>query len=285
MPPPMTDYTWAFGESGTVLNTDSMGLPFVDVQQVSGLDVAPLRTASDEHQGMDGTYIDTPYMSSRTIVINGNLYTNPSDPDTLLNSLKADYGSNVVRPFYFQLPGQPLRFVNCEGGGLVYDIDGGRRSGVTVLQATLLAEDPYIYDWPAQTAVVSVPTVIIVGTGFNMAFNVGFGGSVPLNGATAGNNGTHTAYPIITITGPVTNPVLTDSFGITMAFSISLASGDSLVIHCRDKSVVLNGQASRRNTLSGLRWFSVPPGASETIFFSADSGTGTATILLNSTYW
>jgi len=208
-----------------------------------------------------------------------------ADPDTLLNSLRADYANNAVRPFYFQLPGQPLRFINCQGGGFVYDIAQIRRQGSTAIQATLLAEDPYIYDWPTQQGVVSVPTVVNVGTGFNMSFNMGFGGSIPLNGASVGNSGTHNAYPIITIQGPVTNPVLTDAFGITMAMNITLSATDYLVVDCRQKSIVLNGQASRRNVMSGLRWFVVPPGMSETVFFSADAGTGSATVLLNSTYY
>ncbi len=286
MPPTLTDYTWAFGDSGTVLNTDSIGLPFVDVLRVSGLDTAPLRTSTDEHQGMDGTYIDTPFLSSRTIVIEGNLYANPSDPDTLLNSLRADYANSAVRPFYIQLPGQTTKFVNCQGGGIVYDVGMGRRVGMTPVQMTLLAEDPYIYDYPPQRVSVAVPTLSVLGTSFNMSFNVGFGGALPNYGATVSNNGTHTAYPLITITGPVTNPVLTDSYsGTSMALSISLSAGDILVIDTRLKSIVLNGTVSRRTAMAGLKWISVPPGISDTISFTADSGTGSCTVTLYNTYY
>lgn len=286
MPPVLTDYTFAFGDAGTVLNTDGQGLPFIDVSQVSGLDTAPRRVATDEHQGQDGTYIDSPFMSSRTIVISGTLYTDPSDPDTLLNSLRADYASDTVRPFYFQLPNQPTRFVNCQGGGLQYDIDTNRRTGRTPVQFTLLAEDPYIYDYPSSSSQVSVPTLSSFGMSFNMAFNLGFGGAIPNYGATVENNGTHNAYPLITIVGPVTNPVLTDSYnGWTMPFNISLSAGDFLVIDCRLKSVVLNNQVSRRTSMNGIRWFFIPPGASDTIFFTADSGSGSATIQLWNTYY
>lgn len=285
MAPSLNDYEFCFGDNGTVLNTDSIGLPFIDVDQVSGLDTAPLRTSTDEHQGMDGTYYDTPFMSGRVIIVTGTLYTDPNDTDTLLDSLRRDYAQNLIRPFYFQLPGRPKRFINGQGGGLVYDVDHGRREGMTAVQFTVLAGDPYIYDWPSQSGVVANPTVITVGTGFNMSFNVGFGGSVPINGATVGNSGTHTAYPIIALQGPLTNPVLVDSFGVTMAFNITLAAGDNLVIDCKNKSVVLNGQASRRSSLAGLNWFAVPGGMTETVFFSADSGTGTATVSMNSTYY
>lgn len=287
MPPTgLADYTFAFGDTGTVLNSDDMGFPFIDVNSVTGLDNAPLRTSTDEHQGMDGTYVDSPYQSMRTVVVSGTLYTDPADPDTLLDLLKADYNNNAIRPFYFQLPGKPLRFVNAQGGGLQYDISTSRRTGITPVQFTVLAGDPYIYDYPSQSALISVPTLVNVGTGFNMAFNVGFGGSIPNNGATLQNNGTHTAYPVITLTGPLTDPVLVDSVnGITMNFSITLVGGDILTIDCRNKAVVLNGTISRRSSLLGLQWFSVPPGMSETIIFGAAAGSGQATVTMNNTYY
>jgi len=283
MPPTLSDYNYAFGDSGVVLNTDS--LPFVDVLQVSGLDNAPSRITTDEHQGMDGTYIDNPFMSARTIVVTGEVYTSPSDPDTLLKTLRASYQTNTITPFYFQHPGQGLQFINGKGGGCVYDIDANRRIGKTPIQLTVLCGDPYIYDYPASTGVVQVPTVTTVGTGFNMAFNVGFGGTIPTFGATVYNNGTHTAYPKITLNGQCTNPTFVDSYGVTMPFNLSMAATDSLVIDCRNRSIVLNGQVSRRSAMTGLKWFSVPPGMSTTIFFGAASGTASATVTLNSTYY
>jgi hypothetical protein len=282
----MTPYTWAFGEAGTILNTDSIGLPFVDVTSVSGLDTAPLRTNTDEHQGTDGTYVDTPYMSMRTIVVSGTLYTDPSDPDSLLDSLRTDYESNVVRPFYFQLPNKTLRYVNCQGGGLQYNIDQSRRIGSTPVQFTVLAGDPYIYDYPAQQAIAQISSAAGIGIGFNVAFNTGFGGPITTFPVAISNHGTHTAYPVITLFGPMTNPVLVDAVsGITMALSITLSSGDTLVVDCRNKSVVLNGTASRRSALTGLSWFAVPAGGSATITLGAVSGTGTASVLLNNTYY
>lgn len=285
MPPTLTDYTWALGETGTVLNTDSMGFPFVDITKVSGLDTAPLRTTTSEHQGVDGTYVDTPYMSMRTVVLTGTLYTDPADPDTLLNQLRADYNNNTVRPFYFKLPNQTLKYVNAQGGGLQYDVDSNRRTGITPVQFTVLAGDPYIYDYPISIIGIGSPTVITVGTSFNMSFNVGFGGGAATSSGTVTNNGTHNAYPIITLTGPLTNPSLFDSNGISMNFSITLAASDILVVDCRNRSVVLNGQVSRRSALSGIRWFAVPPASTDTIYFGAQNGTGTATVQLSNTYY
>jgi hypothetical protein len=285
MPPALTDYTYAFGDSGYILNSDNLGLPFVDVSSVTGLDGAPLRVSTDEHQGQDGTYIDSPFMSSRTVVVTGTLYTDPSVPDVLLDQLREDYESDTVRSFYFQHPGQGLRYVNGQGGGCLYTIDTGRRIGKTEIQLMVLCGDPYIYAYPASTDQVSVPTITTVGMSFNAAFNLGFGGSIPSLTATVFNSGSHTAYPFITVSGACVNPTFSDGYGITMPFNLTMSASDTLTIDCRTKNVVLNGQQSRRSAMSGLQWFSVPKRSSSTIMFSAASGTATATVTLNSTYY
>ncbi len=284
-PSSLTDYTFCFGDTGFVFNTDSTGLPFIDVTSVTGLDDAPLRMNTAEHSQMDGTYVDTPYISMRTIGITGTLYTDPFDTDSLLDQLKADFASNVVRPFYYKLPNRSIRFVNGQGGGLQYPIDTNRRLGITKIQAVVLAGDPYIYDYPAQIVNTGSPAVITTGMAFNTGFNITFGGGVPPAQGTLINNGTLTAYPLITLTGPLTNPVLSDGNGVTMSFSITLNAGDILTIDCRYKSVVLNGVQNRRSALSGLKWISVPPGTSDTVFLNAASGTGTAQFTMSNTYY
>jgi hypothetical protein len=285
MPPALTDYTWTFGDDGFVLNTDSLGVPFVDVTGVSGMDTAPQRTTTDEHQGQDGTYIDSSYMSMRTIVVTANLYTDPSDPDELLDRLRFDYNSDVVRPFYQLTPGRPVRYVMASGGGCQYDIDTNRRIGMTPIQLTVLAGDPYIYDYPAQQGQISLATPSDLGIPFDIAFNTGFGGSLDTEGFGVFNNGTHTAYPTFTLYGPLVNPVIRNGNGQTMSFSITLGPTDFLEVDCHYKTVKLNGTASRRSTLAGLYWHSVPAQSDDVYFLSADDGTGFVNIVLSSTYY
>lgn len=155
MPPAgMNNYTYAFGEAGFILNADFNGtLPFVDVESITGLDGAPLRMGTSEHQGMDGAYIDATFMSMRTIVITGTLYADVNNPDAVCNILKAQYGpvdpsnlANAIQKFYFQHPGQPLKFVNGQGGGCQYSIDTLRRLGQSAIQLTVLCADPFVYD-------------------------------------------------------------------------------------------------------------------------------------------
>jgi hypothetical protein len=449
MPPPLLDYEYAFGETGYILNADYTGvLPFVDVTDVSGLDVAPQRVNTTEREGVDGTYLDNAYQSMRTVVITGALYTLVSDPDTICDLLRGQYGNPAIQRFYFKHPSKNLRFVNAQGGGVKYDIDTNRRLGITNLLMTLLCGDPYIYDYPASIASGSLVPVIppTIGlsfipnflTGQNTGFEGGIGNwvaqtncavsdsalqahsgtasmamtsaasgtmtatscaagsyatqmlvAVPgdvvtysawLRAATSGrtctvginwytsagvfissstsgsisdltsawtqasstgtapattayaqtfvqvqstaavnevhfvddvithngllfnasfgstvlnaqvgtctNNGTHSAYPVIQLNGPMVNPVITDAVSnITMALNLSLASTDSCVIDCNAKTIIMNGSTSVRASYQGLQWFVVPPQTTDTFFVSASSVTGSYTITVYSTYY
>lgn len=164
MAPSLGMYTYQFGDNGFQLNTDYNGtLPFFDVDSISGLDGAPPRVNSADRTMRDGSIVNAGFMTMRTIVVTGTLYTNSNDPDTVLDRLRAEYGPTrtglptpyglpqysptAVQPFYFQHPGKNLRFIMCQGGGAQYVVDTGRRIGVSAnVQLTLLAADPYIYD-------------------------------------------------------------------------------------------------------------------------------------------
>lgn len=289
MPPVLTDYEFALDENGFVLNSDFGGggtLPFVDVTQVAGLDSAPLRTTTVEHEGMDGTYIDASFMTMRTIVITGILYASAFDTDTLLDQLKQAYTSSVIRPFYYQLPAKHLRFVWAQGGGVQFDVDTNRRLGETAVQLTLLCSDPYIYDFPANFSSSRASVIPDIGMSFNVGFNMGFGGGIILANQAITNLGTLTAYPVFTLTGPLTNPVIKDQLSNTvMKFNLTLAASDTMVVDCRYKTVVLNGSVSKRSAYLGLNWFSVPAGLTDTFYLSQDAGTGAMSTVLFNTYY
>lgn len=426
------NYEYRYGDDGFTLNTDYNGvLPFVDVDSITGLDGAPLRINQSEHQGMDGAYIDAPYMSARTIVISGTLYADARDPDAICYLLKQQYGPvdensghSAIRRFYFQHPGQPTKFINAQGGGCQYSIDTLRRLGQSALQLTLLGSDPYIYDavpgtgaatqqagqlnansdfetgltpwqpqnsaalkiasraysgsysmqvngngttatpgavselfpvtangkytvngeaftvaayasgvqvgvvwytsahvfigssfttatatvastWLARSLNVTAPSnaafgqlvvqavgtpsaatafywdvvnlISNVGLTFPASFstNIGFGGPIitAYGATTVYNAGNHTAYPIFTLRGYMSNPiVISDAAGKSMEFDMTISQSDTLVIDCRNKSILVNG-SSKRSSMPGLYWHQVGPGRANTFYVSRGAAT------------
>jgi phage-related protein len=117
---------------------------------------------------------------------------------------------------------------------------------------------------------------------FPITFPLSFGGGSAAGTVTADNTGNIEMRPIITITGPVTNPTVeNETTGLSLTFSnpnqvsYTLNSGDQLVIDLDAHQIMYypDGSsigASRRNWLvSGSTWWDLPPGTS-TIGFSSD---------------
>ncbi len=92
------------------------------------------------------------------------------------------------------------------------------------------------------------------------------------------NQGTATAWPLWTITGPCVRPVLRNTAtGDRLEFALSLVEGDELTVDTAARTVIYN-QASRRAALvPGSRWFGVKPGAT-TVTFGAFDETASATL-------
>lgn len=280
--PQLTDYEVQMDDDGFVLNTDFSGtLPFVDITKISGLDSAPSRTTLHDHEGVDGGYVDSQFMTTRTVILEGIAYVDPSDPESLCDTLKYNFRpSKSSRPFYFKVPNHAVRMVRGKAQGVRYDIDTARRTGKTNIQATILCADPYIYD-ASPTVAAGYTGAPDTGFGFNLAFNFGFGGAgTTSNQITLSNSGNHDAYPIIDVTGPISVPSLIESnTGKSLAFNLTLTSTDVLEIDTRKHTILLNGQSRRNSLVTGSQWFYTPAGVISTISLlgSLASATGTMT--------
>lgn len=291
MAPTLSDYEYQFDDDGILFNANNAGiaaaLPFIDVVRVTGLDTPEYRTATRDHEGVDGGYVDSEFMTMRTVVIEGTIYAEPTDADTICDNLRYNFRpSSEERPFYFKHPNKQTRVVFGKALGARYDVEGLRRWGSTALQCTITCPTPYIYDADPVTGVGDLGGVD-TGFGFPLGFDFGFGGDNNYDGGVVVfNAGTHSAYPVVTIFGPVSTPGLSESqSGKEVQFNLSLTPEDSLEVDFLHRRVTLNGLSSQRATMtSGPRsWWSVAPGAS-TIRLSGSqgSGTGQATAVVDS---
>lgn len=157
---------------------------------------------------------------------------------------------------------------------------GNFQYGITQVQVLLDAVDPLIYDNNLQTASVGL-TVATGGLTFPLTFPATFG-SQSGGFIYATNSGSFACPPYITITGPCQNPrIEQQTTGVSVQFSTTLNTGDTLVVDAYSGSAVLNGTASRLNALapgSYINQLSVPPGTSTFGFFSSDATATGATM-------
>lgn len=270
------DLTFMLGDSGVVLNSTT-SLPFVDVTSVLGLDNAPYRETRREHEGTDGGFIDAEFERGRDVLINAEIYTNSSTMESYLDSLKFNYApSRTTIPFYFKAPGVEERVIYVKPLGVKYDWEQIRRIGQAKAQFKMFAEDPRIYTSIATTANVPFSAGALTGFGFNLGFPFGFGGAASTDGVFVVNAGNRPTPPTFTINGPCTGPSIRDeTYGNILAFNITLASGETLVIDTQYRTVRLNGATNRRNTMTNFEWFFLNPG-STFIRYGASTGAGSS---------
>jgi hypothetical protein len=283
----VNDTTFQLSDTGIILNDDLLGnVPFVDVETVTGLDSAPFRQTKRDHEGVDGGFMDAEFEQGRDISIQGILYSNGNPLEPFLDSLKANWApSTTLIPLYILVNDVGLRVIFVKPLGVQYDWDALRRLGMAAVTFTCYAEDPRIYSGSLQSVIIPLGAFVLTGFGFNLGFSFSFGGvSTTSDGQFVYNTGNRPAPVILTITGPVVNPIiLNDTTGSTMTFNITLGVGETLVIDTQYHTVRLNGTTNRRTVMTTPGWFMlapapIAPSGGNFIRFRATSGTGTLTV-------
>lgn len=258
----MDAFSYQLTDTGVVLNPDDLTLPFVDITQVQGMDTPEIRTTERDHEGTDGGFLDAEFEKMRTIVLEGQVIATVTTIETFLDTLKGNWAPRrSVVPLNFAHPGVSQRLLYVKPLGVRYDVAQARRYGVTDIQFMCQAEDPRIYDSALQEMTLPQGVPITNGIAFPLAFNFGFGSAVSPEGITVANGGNRPAPAVITIPGPVTDPVIyNDSYSHALEFEIVVASGDYLEIDLGNRTVKLNGSVSRRGALINPDWFMLEPG-------------------------
>jgi hypothetical protein len=258
-----------------------MDVPFVDIIEVDGLDSAPFRQASRDHEGADGDFVDAEFESGRDIVLVGSIYADGDTMESYLDSLKANYApSRTLVPFYVKAPGVAERVLFVKPMGCRYNWTQDRRTGTAPVQFLVHAEDPRLYTNVLNSIVMAAGSTITSGRGYNKSYNYGYGTIVTVpDSYSFVVGGNRPAPATITITGPCTNPQITnDTVGIALQFIITLGVSDVLVVDLLNHTVMLNGTVSRRGTLQLPNWYLLPVGNNIFHYRNASGSTSTATV-------
>jgi hypothetical protein len=274
---PLTDeLSFQLSDTGVVLNTDSTGLPFVDITGVIGLDNAPYRETERDHEGTDGGFMDAEFEKGRPVILQGQVYADTATMETYFDTLKANWApSTSLIPLYFKSPGVDERLLFVKPLGCRYDWESMRRYGCADIQFKAYAEDPRIYTAEEQVVVINYGGEAGTGFAFSLGFDFSFGPAIPPTGANIPVGGSRPTPATLTIVGPITSPVITnDTLGVSLAFNLTMTASDTLVIDLANRTVLLNGQ-NRRNTLLVPNWFFLSPG-STFLRFGGGNGTGSS---------
>ena len=295
MPTALGRVSWTVG--GLVFNQiDDNGVTWAIERTQGWYDGSPVRLRNTPKGQEAGDYRSKSRRGSKTVVLAGWVKA----PTTALiesvrNAITALQDGNQFQVVWASVNSARYIMAEFSDTPLIAPTGDGRDLD---FQMTLLQVDPDRYYWDTLAAgpvsltagPVGVPSAssgldYVTGGGLDYVTGGGLNyGTVTSTGtASLGNPGTASAYPVFTLAGPLTQPTITDQApGSALAYTGSaLASGETLVIDTKAKTVQRNGVNRRRElTTAQFNQMVISPGASKTYVLSSQnpSDTGTMTV-------
>jgi hypothetical protein len=149
-----------------------------------------------------------------------------------------------------------------------------------------LCPDPRLYSATVNLLRGGLATVS-GGLTFPATMPATFPGGAPGAPLQATNAGDTDAGCVAVISGPVDFPKLTNGrTGESILLNLSLASSDTLTIDTDQRTVLLNGSASRRAALDpSSRWWQLKPGANPILYTANTTAVGSTVLLSWRSAW
>lgn len=239
---------------------------------LEGWDSADVRSEFTEREADHGSWASPVYLGARPITLAGTV----TAPDRLtleaaMEQLRTAAALTDTTLVVYELA-TPKQCTVRRSGKLLIAYVTDRIATYSVL---VTAADPRRYGVDLQTGTVGLPfttgglapplTPPLVSTATTVSGEIN-----------TFNAGTFETRPVFTVLGPVTAPqIITqmpDGSVTFLNYSDTLFSGDQLVIDTDAKTVVLNGNASRRRYLAiPSGWPTIPAGSSCTVQFRAQT--------------
>lgn len=274
--PLVDEMSYMLGDDGVILNPDSLVPPFVDIENVQGLDSAPVRLTEGELEGQDGGFVDAEFESRRSVILEGMVYSGSGDTlEPFLDRLKENWAPRALPiPLYFKMPGVSERILFVKPQGCRYDVNSLRRVGSAQIQFICTAEDPRIYSSTLQSFGIPQGDVIVTGRGYPRGYPYGYGAPVSPNGSSIFVEGNRDTPAVFTIPGPAKNfQIIHDTLGKSLILDAILLTGETMTIDTRTRTITVNGQ-NRRSTLRAPTWFFLSKG-NNFLRFRAESNNST----------
>ena len=262
---------------------------------VRGLGKGDIRTTSMVNSGTDGGYVGEQFLGIREIPLDLFVYSNDlQEVEDLAREFSNLTPLNETIDLRFITPRNKTYFVR---GAKVADCPPEISDVQNVIdyKLTVISGDAVFYDVTGgDYEEVSLHKEVVGGIGWTdegidwSSTGIEWDDGQP--NAIASNTGSVPAYPMIIITGKVTNPVFTNkTTGRQISLNISTGSSNVIAIDHLNNIVVLDptfdsdgnisGGTNIYNNLNATDFWSLARGDNEIIYTSSSSG-DTATIIL-----
>lgn len=263
------DREWQFEFDGFLFG-DGTSYP---VSKVEGFNLPELRTRDFDKPSEDGQFPGSDFLSGRRTTWHIGIDGEPG-PDLFekTRALRAAFRKRPVEEtLEYRFRGQTAaRILLARPRRLALDWDDDAALGASKAVVELYATDPREYAGTLSSGSTGLPTTS-GGRTYPRTYPLTYGTAGETNHIGADNSGDYETWPTARVDGPIDNfTIRHDEKDQELTFLISLAAGEWLDIDFKEKTVLLNGTASRYSTLKTSDWFTLDPGHNS-IRFTADT--------------
>lgn len=260
----------------------SNGVPtpgFLLKTPIEGLDGPERRFSAYARSGFDGQRASSHNYDGRIIPLVGSVYSDTSFAEfeerrkrlIAATAIKRDSNNRPlpVRVSFTTMAGQSY-YVDCFFDKPDMPMEQPVESSFLIVGTSV---DPFIY---ATTGVTSAAISPPSGGGFLVPFVLPFVSAAAIGGSVVLNNaGSEEAWPVITLTGPLTTPVITNvTTGTYLQLAYTIGTGDQVIVdmHPDNRSITLNGGSLISTKTNDSNWWSLPPGNSSITLTTTNTG-------------
>ena len=244
-------------------------------EELEGLSTLPaIRETKGMNIGMDGGWTSAQFYEPRLVTIKGVI----ADKDVSVVELRRRQLIQILSEkklrLEFQTEAGNLYELDVVVAGLTMPINKILTS--SYFKISLRADDPLIYDNTSSTgreAILNRSTN--ASSGFPINFPINFQLGNYESRPTINNFGTSTVYPVITVTGELTNPEIVNiTTNEYFKINTTISSGSVAVIDTQAHTLVIDGVTSYSDIADGSSWIHLQPGNNE-FFLTSDENTDT----------
>lgn len=235
------------------------------ITDLSGwLDKPALRGSNTDRPGRHGAIAGRKHAEGRTVEVELTVTVDDPDMDLLraIDDVCAYEDDPVEEPLAIWAGTTGPQMVSARLEKASIPTDHEWSVGHHRIRLQWACTDPRRYDITTYNSpVLGMPGGATTGITFPLTFPISFGGGIASGSLTLPNTGNAPAYPVFTLTGPLSGPVITRAdTGQKLQFapSFDLLEGQTLTVDTGTRSVVLDGSVSRRDALIVADWFSLP---------------------------
>jgi hypothetical protein len=236
------------------------------------LDLPGARSSPTDRPGRQGAYPSQLRASGRVVEV--ELTVMQPDASALLalcdaTAMGEDDPEEPLVVYPNAVNGPQLVFGRCEKRAIPTDADWS--NGYERARLSFACSDPRRYSVALHTASTGLLSAGVGGLVFPVEFPLAFGTASGGGVVSVFNAGSVPTWPVLTVTGPVTGPIITRrDTGDTLLFDSAFVvpAGYTLIINTDMRTVTMAG-VNQRAFLNVANWFSLPAGTAVPIGFTS----------------